>query len=217
MALSGTWTQLAIELSSLSQHLHDFVASNPPQQLTFKDECFLEGLLSRVWQVWCIFCRSCVIKSCIGTVAHSGTIIPALPEAMSEAHVSAAAIHAAKKHRNNLQWADCNTSLRKEPTWGDVDILVEILTRLQPSNSNQLLAAFSSSYTSAKALQTIRNAAAHNHSQNLDEILKLRSAYIASEIGHPTHALFWIEPNSSDYLVMHAIHDLTEAGFSAIQ
>jgi hypothetical protein len=65
-------------------------------------------------------------------------------------------------------------------------------------------------------LQVIRNGAAHNHHQNLDEILKLRSAHIASQIGHPTHAMFWIEPSSKDYLVMQAIQELKDAGLAAI-
>jgi len=49
--------------------------------------------------------------------------------------------------------------LRAEPTWGDVDILHKILPKLRPDNYLQLLAAFSSITSSAKALQTIRNGA----------------------------------------------------------
>jgi hypothetical protein len=79
-----------------------------------------------------------------------------------------------------------------------------------------MLAGFSSSHSSAKALQLIRNAAAHNHAQNLSEVLTLRSSYVVFSIVHPIQALFWTEPGSKDFLVMNAISDLKAAGLIAI-
>jgi hypothetical protein len=106
--------------------------------------------------------------------------------------------------------------LRAEPTWGDVDVLIRVLLRLKPTNASQLAAAFSSGYASARALQTIRNAASHNDHQAAAEINTLQSLYIIFPIGHPTHTLFWIEPNSKDFLVTQAIHDLIAVGEAAI-
>jgi hypothetical protein len=97
-----------------------------------------------------------------------------------------------------------------------VDVLVKILTRLSPTNSNQLLAAFSSASASAKAMQLIRNGAAHDNNQNRIEISRLQSAYIVFPTGHPTHSMFWIEPTSSDFLITHAIQELRDAGLAAI-
>ena len=74
--------------------------------------------------------------------------------------------------------------------WGDADVLTNILTRLRPENSGNLLAAISTVHAKAKALQTIRNGAAHNHAQNLSEIQLLQSAYVAFPIAHPTHSMF---------------------------
>ena len=142
-------------------------------------------------------------------------IIAALPDAASEAHVSGAAIRA-KKQPNPPYWGVPNTVLRAEPTWGDVDVLVKVLIRLRPANFAPLLAAFSSGHQSSKALQLIRNGAAHNHIQNLNDIQMLRSAYLVFPIGHPTHAMFWIDPKSSDFLITHAMQELKEAGFAAI-
>jgi hypothetical protein len=219
MALHAAWAKLASDLDLLALHLRDFAAVKPllnsPAYFSLLDECLLEGLLSRVWQVWCGFCRSCVMESCVGTVSGAGVIIAALPEATTEAHVSGAAIRA-KSRPNPPYWGLPNTVLRVEPTWGDVDILVKILTRLRPANFGQLLAAFSSGHSSAKALQLIRNGAAHNNVQTHNQIQALRSAYVAYPIGHPTHAMFWIEPNSSDFLVTHAIQELKDAGSAAI-
>lgn len=219
MSLYAAWTQFSGELDSLSRHLRDFAAAKSPlnssSHFSVLDECLLEGLLSRVWQAWGNFCRSCVIESCLGTIDGAGVVITALPDATSDAHVSGAAIRAMKAP-NPPFWGVTNTVLRAEPTWGDVDVLVKILARLRPNNFTQLLAAFSSGHSSAKALQLIRNGAAHNHVQNLNGIQTLRSAYLVFPISHPTHAMFWIEPGSSDFLVTHAIQDLKDAGLAAI-
>jgi hypothetical protein len=218
MALSVVWTSFEQALELQSAHIRGFAAAKTitaSTDFSLLDECLLEGLLSRVWQSWNDFCRSCVIESCVGTTNANGSAIAGLPNATSDAHVSGASINA-KKKRTGPFWGTPNTVLRNEPTWGDVDVLVKILTRLCPSNSAKMLAGFSSSHPSAKALQLIRNAAAHNHAQNMHEVLTLRSSYIVFPIAHPIQALFWTEPGSRDFLVMNAIADLKTAGLIAI-
>jgi hypothetical protein len=218
MALADVWTVFEKDLDSQSAHILGFAAAktiSASSDFSFLDECLLEGLLSRVWQTWNHFCRSCVIESCVGTTDVGGATIAGLPNATSEAHVSGAAI-TARRTQAGPCWGTPNTVLRDEPTWGDIDVLVKVLTRLCPSNSAKMLAGFSSSYPSAKALQLVRNAAAHNHAQNMNEVLTLRSSYIVFPIGHPIHALFWTEPGSRDFLVMHAISELRTAGLIAI-
>jgi hypothetical protein len=219
MALHAAWTQLVGELDLLSGHFRDFASAktslNSSSHFSLLDECLLEGLLSRGWQAWCGFCRSCVVESCVGTVGGAGVNIPALPDATSEAHVSGAAIRA-KARPTPPYWGTPNTVLRAEPTWGDVDVLVKILTRLRPVNFAQMLAAFSSGHSSAKALQLIRNGAAHNNVQTRSEIETLRSSYVVFPISHPTHAMYWIEPSSSDFLITQAMQELKDAGSAAI-
>jgi hypothetical protein len=219
MALATHCTQLDNELDVLSRHLRDFAAAKSPVStpagFSLLDECLLEGLLSRIWQSWCKFCRECVIESCLGTTCSNGNVVAGLPDAVSEAQVSGAAIRA-KRHNKPPYWGAPNTELRYEPTWGDVDVLATILTCLRPVNYTQLAAAFSSGHPSAKALQIIRNGAAHNHPQKLIEILALRSTHVAFPISHPVHALFWIEPLSADFLVTHAIEELKGAALAAI-
>ena len=154
----------------LSRELTNFAVAKSPvnaaNRFSLLDECLLEGLLSRVWQAWCNFARACVLASCTGTVSAGGNVIAALPDALSDDHVSGAAIKAKSKSSPPF-WGTPNSVLRAEPTWGDVDLLAKVLVRLRPANHAQLLAAFSSIHASAKALQLIRNGTAHNHSQNL--------------------------------------------------
>jgi hypothetical protein len=218
MALHSAWTELQSDLDLLAIHVRDFAARKPVLQssanFSLLDECLLEGLLSRIWQAWSGFCRHCVIKSCVGTVDAAGITIPGLPDAFTEAHVSGAAIRA--KKQNQPYWGFPNSQLRSEPTWGDADVLALVLTRLRPVNSPRMLAAFSTAHPRAKAVQVIRNGAAHNHIQNLNEIEMLRSAYSVFPITHPTHAMFWVEPGSNDFLITHAIEALKDAALIAI-
>ena len=218
MALQTAWAQLESSLDSLSAHFQSFAAAkslNASSDFSTLDECMLEGLLSRVWQAWNNFCRSSVIGSCIGAVDGSGRIIASLPQAQTDAHVSAAAI-LARRQPAGPYWGGTNHLFRNEPTWGDVDVLTRILTRLKPNNAANMLAAFSSGHAQAKALQTIRNCAAHTNTQTMADIQILKSSYIVYPIAHPTHSLFWIEPTSKDYLVIHAIQEIKDTALTAI-
>lgn len=219
MPLDVVWTQFEVELNSLSLHFRDFASKKrsltASSDFSLLDECILEGLLSRVWQAWNRFCRKCVVESCLGTTDAAGNAIAGLPDAVSEHHVSGAAIHA-KKRSTPPFWGPQNAVLRFEPTWGDVDVLEKILTRLSPTNSVKMLAAFSSGHASAKALQLIRNGAAHDNHETRRDIEALRSTYLVFPILHPTHAMFWVEPSSRDFLVTHAIDELKDAGLAAI-
>jgi hypothetical protein len=219
VALPAALARLQRELGVIAEHLRAFAAGkasvSDSNHFTFLDECLLEGLISRVWQEWCQFGRSCLIGSCMGSTTARGLAINGLRDATSEHHVSGAAVRA-KKQPNPPYWGAPNTTLRIEPTWGDVDMFVRIVGRLQPANATQLQAAFSSGHASAKALQFIRNGSAHNHQENMNDIQALRSAYIVFPIGHPTHALFWVHPASSDFLIIHAIEDLLDTASAAI-
>ena len=211
--------QLDAELDQYDQHIRDFAVEKSPldasHRFTLLDECTLEGLLSRIWQSWSNFCRRCIIESCLGTTNGTGAVIPGLPDALTEAHVSGAAVRSYRKP-NQPCWGDVNTVLRSEPTWGDVDVLVKILTRLRPNNVSQLLAAFSSGHASAKALQLIRNGAAHHNIQTFSEIQVLQSSYVVFSIAHPIHAMFWTEPRTQDFLVTQAIQELKDTALAAI-
>ncbi len=211
MSLLSFWTTFDAAAQSIVGLVADFATSKPgtwsASSFTLRDECFLEGLLSRAWQEWSVFCRRSVIASCMGTTDGSGNVVVGLPGAPTEQQISWAAIQA-KRGRTPV-WGGTNSSLRLEPTWGDVDVLAAILRSLNPSNSSQLLAAASTVYASAKAIQLVRNASAHNHHQNIAKILALGATYVAFGITHPTHALFWAEPASGEFLVTQAIQELS--------
>jgi hypothetical protein len=220
MTLYDTWVQLVDEADTLRNLLHGFAVAGPTvasaSRFTLADECLLEGILSRAWQAWGSFCRTCIVHSCVGTIDGSGAHVAPHPFALSEAHVSGAALRAKNKAASMPYWGGVNTTLRLEPTWGDVDVLTRLLPRLGSTNQAQLLAAISASSQSAKALQVIRNAAAHNNRQTMAEVLAIRSRYVVFPITHPVQAIYWTEPISSDFLAIAALDDLVDCALSAI-
>lgn len=145
----------------------------------------------------------------------SGGAIPGIAAAATEGHVSAAAI-SANSRRSPPNWTTINSVLRFEPTWGDIDVLVRIIPLMGPNNSSQLLAALSAGHASGKAIQLIRNGAAHTNAQTLADIVALASGYSAFAIKHPTHAMFWTDPSSGDYLIIRAMDTLKTIGHLAI-
>jgi hypothetical protein len=145
MALGARLIALESSLDLFSAQIGSFASKkaslSAAVDFALEEECYLEGLSSRLWQAWGGFCRACVIESCLGTTDAGGRVIPCVSGATSEAHVSGAAI-LAKRNPKPPYWSRPNTLLRAEPTWGDVDVLARILPRLGPSNAATLLAAF---------------------------------------------------------------------------
>lgn len=145
----------------------------------------------------------------------SGSIVEPLTVAADEWSVSAAAIDAWRQ-KKQPNWGRKNRIRRREPTWGDPNVLAEILPLLAPNNHPHLAAAVSLAYPRARALQLIRNAAAHNHSESVSELLGIRSSYVAFEITHPTQALYWLDGPSRDFLATRSLAELSSVAALAV-
>jgi len=219
MPLYDTWTVLNEELEILETEIRNFTATSnasTTHAFTLKDELYLEGHLSRLWQAWGKFCRSLIIKSCMGTIDGNGSLITRVAGAISEEHVSAAAMHANQKNTPPPNWTKTNGILRKEPTWGDIDVLTKITSNLIPSNAVQINAAISTIYTTAKDIQTIRNATAHTNNQTTLEVRGIMTRYVVFPTNHPIQATLWTVHSTSDFLIANAIEELKMASLSAI-
>lgn len=219
MTLYQTWTDLCTELDRVEVELREFAASTsglPSGNFTFAEECLLEGLLSRLWQGWGQFWRECIFKSCMGTMDGAGAAVTALADAVSEDHVSGAAIKAKPINSLPPYWGNQNSVLRYEPTWGDVDVLSRIIPRLGSLNQGQLIAAISSVYTYAKDIQSIRNAVAHTNTQTMADVASIRTRYVSYTIAHPVQSLFWVTAVNNDYLILEAIEEFRLAALASI-
>jgi hypothetical protein len=179
-----------------------------------EDICMLEGILSHIWQGWCHFCRDLIIESCTGTTDISGNHFAQVTGALSEQDVSSAAIRI--KQRKTPIWGQQNSVLRYEPTWGDVDVLTDIISGTGVANGTTLRGMCTMASPGAKILQRVRNAAAHHNPQTVAELLRISGTYSTFPISHPCQALFWVESTTGKYLLPEALDVLIMASMHAV-
>jgi hypothetical protein len=170
----------------------------------------LEGWLSELWQAWCHFCRRVVMASCTGGAGTSGAPIAATHT--TNDHVSF--IAAKQKRGVPPTTLGTNTVLRHEPTWGHVDKLLEVMRALAPANYASLTAAFGT-VPDIEHIRLIRNAAAHLNPETLADVRGFQSAYMATPISHPLHALLWTDRATGKTLAQARIDDMRIAARNA--
>lgn len=213
----NAWSSLNQKLVIANTELNSFYANQATSisanQFSNSEVFLLDGLISYIWQSWIDFCRECFMNSCMGCTTLSGTPLAATIGAISEAHVSSAAIKA-KKSATPPFWGQQNLILRLEPTWGDVDVLTKITQRINPPNCSQILAALSSASQSLKVIQNIRNACAHRNHQTLQLVTGSMSSYIAKPTTDPVQSLFWIVPSNGKYLSTHVVDEMSATSFN---
>lgn len=157
-----------------------------------------EGLISSLWQSWCEFCRDIVISTTIGASTRAGNaVISPLFSTHNEAEIAFIAARLSNSERiANIKPIK---SRRHEPTWGDIDKLLLIITGLSPTNSRLLLATFGSA-NAIKDLQVYRNASAHVCNDTIKSVSATRLRYNDTKFTHPSDTMFWTDPISRNYL-----------------
>jgi hypothetical protein len=211
MSLHALQAGLEAEIATVSLLYEELATTrtfSSAADFSLEEECLLEGVLSRIWQSWNRFCRETIFESCLGTQDLSGFIAPHV-NATTVGAISNAAIRAKKGARPI--WSGTNSMLHLEPTWGDTDVLLDIVTRLAPANAAKLSGGCTLASPGAKVLQVTRNAAAHQNSQTMANLARLSSSYNAFSITHPCQALFWVEPSSGEFLFLQAVEALKDA------
>ena len=174
----------------------------------------LEGLLSDAWQAYCSFVRALCIRSCTGCTTAGGVVhVPSI----TPPHWKRASYIAHRAHRGAaIQPALLNDVMRREPTWGDADKIVTILTALQPGNVATLKSHLAGGLSGPKHCQTVRNACAHRNHQTKAEVEHLAASYIASSIKYPTDAMLWREPTTKVYAYLSWLDDMKTIAEGAV-
>jgi hypothetical protein len=211
MSIDALQSVMEAELNDITALYEEIAtASNLASSADFslENECVLEGVLSRAWQTWNRFCRELIIESCLGTTNLSGPIA-GHPSATSIVAVSMAAIRV-RRHLMPV-WRGANSVLRDEPTWGDVNVLLDLIAGLGPSNATSLNDLCTVAGPGARTLQAVRNATAHTNAQALANLARLSSSYVAFPITHPTHAMFWVSAISGELLFLDALEHMRDA------
>lgn len=189
--------------------------SLPAKDASLRRRHHLEGTLSDAWQAYCAFVRNVCIRSGTGCrtangVVHAASVMPASWKRVSYIAMRTAA-------NSPIQVNGVNDVLRKEPTWGDSNKIVDIINSLSPGNAATLLGSFSGGLRGPKHCQTVRNACAHRNHQTKAEVSALAPSYIASTIVHPTDALLWIEPTTKTFAFLSWLDDMRTIAHGAVQ
>lgn len=184
-------------LDALEDIFTEWVVSAPPR-LTESDVMFLEGLVSHLWQHWSMFCRRVVFLSALGCVTRSGKVIAACvaPPVWERVSYVAWRIHSGAK---TLDPVAVNTDLKREPTWGDVQKVQNIVAAIPLSNAAHLVSCLGSVSRGPVDVQRVRNAAAHRNEQTFASVKGLNLYYNAKRLYHPIEVVTWTEPASRDF------------------
>ncbi|MCL6744449.1 hypothetical protein [Kosakonia sp. R1.Fl] len=158
-----------ISRCNVYQHKVDSLRISRPSMDEWTFNRLTEGLMSDIWQHWCHFCRKLIHNSCRGSICLDRKIVS--PRLISLDNSWERLGYEAKR-RNQHKTINGHHSflVRNEPTWGDIDNIVDIIIALDPTNKNQLLSAFGMSLKDINHLQLARNAAAHKNVETMSNL-----------------------------------------------
>jgi len=200
MNLEQIERKLLARLERIGEHVLNFAVSADLGRTGEKEWMYLEGLVSSLWQSWGHFCRDVVIFSAKGCSTASGNVLAPSVTPPSWERVSYIAMQS-KGRGSPIVAGRTNTTLRFEPTWGDVGVLSRVIPAANPVNKNQLLSAFGLG-VQVSHLQTVRNATAHRNSETMGNVLALAHLYnLPRPPRHPIEALYWVDVASGDYAI----------------
>ena len=158
-----------------------------------------EVLISDIWQSWCYFTRRLVMSSCRGTRARDKSVIKARSADNSWKRLGYEAKQALRNQRATPT-GHTNFLIRLEPTWGDLNNIIRIITALNPSNQNTLLSSYGS-FSQLKDLQLVRNACAHKNIETINSLSPLGSRYSFSTLNCAPEVA-WATVNGSKYFAI---------------
>lgn len=165
-----------------------------------------EGLMSDIWQNWCCFCRQLIHISCRGGASLDQKVLP--PRASTFDNSWKKIGYEAKNKRHHLT-AHTSFEMRFEPTWGDIDKIIDIVNFLDPINKPILVTAFGMGLDSINHLQAARNAIAH---KNVETITNLRRDmilhYHITNIKNPSDLAWALKRNTTTFGFYHWIYEM---------
>ena len=172
-----------------------------------------EGLVSGLWQSWSAFCRDTVLASALGTTTSQGTAVTSPYIGRTEMEIC----YVARQLAFNLSVSTIKSlgGRHLEPTWGDLKKLNLIVGGMACTNQAQLLSAFGAALA-LQDLQLCRNASAHLNKGSIAEVSAVRVKYQDTKFAHPSDAVFWIDPQTRDYLWKTWVDEIRAVSYLAV-
>lgn len=158
---------------------------------------FQEGLISAMWQSWGAFCKDLLFGSIRGgETIHGQHITHPQYSTLTDYELFYIA-NVLSCNQNVTQIKSAKP--QGEATWGDVGKLGHIFTSLNTPNAQNISVAVASSVL-IKDLQTVRNANAHITPHTISTINAAKVRYSNTKYRHPSDVIFWVEPQSNQFL-----------------
>jgi hypothetical protein len=197
MHLAKLYSNFDSRCSSYSKRVN-YIILNKPHLTLWEFNYFTEVLISDIWQNWSLFCRELVLSSCFGTKARDGSTVPSCVVSKNRQRLlyEASCIAKSSKIKPN---GHLNFKRLSEPSWGNIDKLLPIISSLTPNNSNTLLSAFGS-FTNVKDIRYVRNACAHKNSETISEISSIPS-YHHTKLNYPTDIAWCSNSGGATYAI----------------
>ncbi len=165
-----------------------------------------ETLISEIWQSWCLFSRATFFASIRGAKFRDGSFVPRRDGDNSWRRLGYEA-SAYKKMMTPKENKHQSFKMLNEPTWGDLDAFIRIISGANPPNKSALLAAYGGSFQGVKDLQKIRNCCAHKNIENYLDIRSLAISYVISPNATPTDIAWSIKKGSSLLAIESWLHE----------
>jgi hypothetical protein len=108
--------------------------------------------------------------------------------------------------------------IRYEPTWGDLDVLVDIILALKPHNQNCLLTAFGMGLKDINYLQLARNACAHKNVETIKEFVNNTHLYYdVSQLKRPSDLAWSIKIGTHSFAFNTWLYEMRVIAKNAIR
>ncbi|WP_376866779.1 hypothetical protein [Brevundimonas staleyi] len=174
-----------------------------------------EGFVSQAWQAWGHFCREVIIASAQGipTASNQPTGCPHSARPLDEL----AWIGMRAANNESIVGIKAIKSRKSEPTWGDASKYPKIVQAYGLANEQTILSGLSIAGRISTHMQMIRNASAHADPDNIAGVRSLATFYQVTAIKMPGDAIFWIEPNTGQFLYRFWTTRMIAAAKQAVQ
>ena len=205
MHLGKLYKNFCIRQKSYSERANEIINNkNSLEEWRFNYKS--EVLISDIWQNWCKFSRELYFSSCRGCTTKDNKKIHPISENLSRMWLSYLAKQAA--YNKNVSPNGQNSfAIRKEPTWGDLEIFIKIITTVRPEN-HQTLSASYGCLSKIKHLQLVRNACAHKNIETLGEIRELTNHYDFERLKFASNLAWGISAQDQCYAIDVWLHEM---------
>lgn len=173
----------------------DVITSRGKRRIYKNTVC--EGVISSLWQSWCHFCRSVVIDSTIGTTTSNGHITTSPFSHLNERQLITLSLKLCRQEKIPAQIAMANGWV--DLAWGDAEKINKIIAGIGMSNKEILLSSFGA-VNHLKSLQKSRNACSHISSYTIENLKNIRVYYNDNSLMHPADVMFWVVPETGEFL-----------------